>query len=98
MKGDGPSTVIIRGQHRRHPVTVTFSKQMGTAGGEPSPIWSLTIQYRGRQRRFPLDARSKPCWTVALIYLDRVVLPPGKPYVREHAKAIAREEGLKIVG
>lgn len=98
IKGDGPATVIIRGQHRGHPLTATWSKQHGTSGGERMPIWSLTIQYRGKQRRFPLDPREKPCWTVSLRFVDRVFPPPGKEYVRDHAKAIATEQGLKIVG
>ena len=97
MKGDGPSTVIIRGQHRGHPLTATWSKQPGTVGGKPEAIWSLTIQYRGRQRRFPVSRYEKPCWTVSLTYIDQVTPKPGKPYVRDHAKAIAREQGFKIV-
>lgn len=98
MKGDGPCTIIIRGVHRGHPLTATWSKQTGKAYGQPSPIWSLTIQYRGRQRRFAVDAHEKPCWTVSLQFVNRVVPPPGKPYVRDHAKQIGKEMGFGIVG
>jgi hypothetical protein len=83
-QGDGPSTVIIRGQHLGHPITATWSRQTAKDGG---PAWSLTIQYRGRQRRFGVDPREQPCWTVTLRFVVRVI----RYQLKKHDK-------LRIVG
>ena len=97
MKGDGPSTVIIRGQHIGHPLTATWSKQLLKVEGKVTASWSLTIQYRGRQRRFAVDRREKACWTVTITYVDLLFQSVGKPYVAQHAKQISKEQGLRIV-
>lgn len=98
MKGDGATTVIIRGQYRGHPLTATWGKQMGTVGGKPGQIWSLTIQYRGRQRRFAVDRYDKPCWTVSTLYVDRVFQPAAKQESKPKQRLQAAKPVLKVIG